>query len=88
MYAIYLTLPFFFFTSVLFVHSCRGSLILEEEAVDQFHRIEQIVVVSNLCSSRQATLGSVPHTWLYSSVSEFPKHWESPQAERPIALAH
>lgn len=52
-YAIYLNLPSSsFFTSVLFVHSCRGSRILEEKAVDQFHGIEQIVVIPDLHSSR------------------------------------
>jgi len=89
MYAIYLNLPSFsFFTSILFVHSYRGSRILKEEAVDQFHGIEQNVVIPNLHSSRRATLGSIPYTQLYFRVSKFPKHWEGPQAERPIAPAY
>lgn len=78
----------FLLTFVLFVHSCSGSRILEEKAVNQFHEIEQIVVVLDLRSSRRTTLGSVPYTRLYSHASEFPKCWEGPQAKRLIAPAH
>ena len=61
-HSILLTFAHFFF---------RGSCFQEEEAIDQLHKLKQIVEISNLSSSQRSAPHSLLYSWIFSCIEVF-----------------